>query len=1288
MNVSSKLLSCHLMTGLQESLFAYDANSAPDAGNLSYIEQFSVKLNGQVDLDILAQSWCALAERYAALRTAFMRSRDGRPVQAVLSERNPDIRKLDPEVAGPIEEFARTERARPFDLQRDPLLRIVLIPMANDGCEMIVTFHHIILDAWSAPTLIEELMGLFAHAAHGAPKPAMPSPSTPGVLADSQKARRGETCKAYWRAALGGSEIAVLPIIDAAVPPGLKSTVIRKLPSSTAGALHRFAGQQGVTASAVLHALWGVVLARLSHRDDVVFATVIANRSHDLPQIERGIGLFAATLPVRVNLSKQTGFADLCVDMQAQLRDAVVWSALPLAEVLSAGGLRADQLDHTMMGRPAALSWGDADALEFAEAGITLCDYRAQSWDHYDFQMGFSLGDAPYVEARHDVDRVPEQHVEMVLALTLDLLDRVLADPKCVLQDIAICEREAMQAVSANAGFDQPVGPLHDILARGHPATNAVGDGAGMLSRADVQDRVAQVVSDLAELGVGEGHRVAIAAVQSAQFTVQVLACWHLGASFVPVNPAWPSLRKQAIIDTVLPKAILNLADVKLPTTAAMDAVEDDNGVAYCVFTSGSTGVPKGVLVSHAALATYCQSVAETFEFNAKDRALQVTSPAFDLGYTTAFGVLAAGGAVEWLSAQAATDPDLVLRTMAEKGVTVIKATPAYLHLLLSAPDLSRFADLTQWRLLILGGEAPDPDQIRRLAQLCPWLKLAFHYGPTEATIGCAFTAPRPIAEWRTQDMSQVGCPVSGANIRILDRSGNVMPQGIEGEIAVGGRALARGYLIPSADDGFAKTGGQRFYLTGDLGKIDQDGALHLSGRRDGGVKIRGHRVDPEQTRLALLQHALINAAAVGIRGQGVTAQLVAFVRMGDGPRDPSALRAFLAQHLPDVQIPQSFVFLSRLLMTENGKTDTAAMMAAVPDMPARQPQDTSAMTPSQRQIARIWSQVLGVEHIGPHDDFFELGGHSLRAIEVCAVVERETGVRLPLRWFFDSPVLADFTARLDAIQTSDPSISDAAIMRLIGSDDAAQMLCLPGLMGNSGIYREWLGELAPEWSVDGVDDLPALDAAGDVPTMARWILNRAPQNGREYRIILGWSFGADLAFEVACQLVPHGVVPLVVLLDHVPAERAVTPCNESSEQLETRRYWSQTMAVLSAALSQEQLAEYQNQFTARSEKQKTYAPSCSQPCPVVAVLADADCPNGETRSSQLEDLFDGPVRILTSGGNHFSMFHPPHLARWTAPLRKLMAGWLCDDAFPPNAADMDGVAPVQISQPKSELEV
>lgn len=1288
MNVSSKLLSCHLMTGLQESLFAYDANSARSSENFSYIEQFSVRLSGQVDLEILEQSWCALAGRHAALRTAFMRSRDGRPVQAVLSERQPDIRQIDPKVVGSFEEFARTERARPFDLQRDPLLRIVLIPMANGECEMIVTFHHIILDAWSAPTLIDELMGLYAHLAEGAPMPAIPSPTTPGVLADSQTARRGETCKAYWRDTLEGSEIAVLPIIDAAIASGLKSTVIRKLPASTADALNRFAGHQSVTPSAVLHALWGVVLARLSHRDDVVFATVTANRSHDLPQIERGIGLFAATLPVRVNLSQKIGFADLCIDMQAQLRNAVVWSALPLAEVLSAGGLRADQLDHTMMGRPAALSWGDADTLDFAEAGITLSDYRAQSWDHYDFQMGFSLGAASYVEARHDVDRVPAHQVEMVLRLMLDLLDRVLNDPQCALQSIAICERQPAQAVSVGASLERSVSPLYDVLARENPVTDTLAEGAGTRHREDLQDRVAQVVSGLVESGVGAGDRVAIAAVQSSEFTVQALACWQLGASFVPVNPAWPLLRRQAIIDAVSPKAILNLAEVKLPTTSVTDAVEGDNGVAYCVFTSGSTGVPKGVLVSHSALATYCQSVAEAFEFTAQDRALQVTSPAFDLGYTTAFGVLAAGGAVDWLSAQAATDPDLALSTMAEQGTTIIKATPAYLHLLLSAPDLARFASLTQWRLLVLGGEAPDPDQIVRLAQLCPWLKLAFHYGPTEATIGCAFTAPLPIAEWRRQDMTKVGRPVSGADIRILDRYGNMMPRGIVGEIAVGGSALARGYLSASPKDGFGKVGDKRLYRTGDLGKIEQDGVLHLLGRRDGVAKIRGHRVDPEQTRLALLQHASINAAAVGMRGQGVTAQLVAFVRMSDGSRDPSALRAFLAQHLPDVQIPQRFVFLSRLLMTENGKTDIAAMMAAITDMPARRPEDANAMTPSQRQMARIWSQVLGVEHIGPSDDFFLLGGHSLRAIEVCAVVERETGVRIPLRWFFDSPMLSDFAARFEAPHAPEAIRTDAAIMRLLGSDEAAQMLCLPGLMGNSGIYREWLGELAPEWSVDGVDDLPALDAAGDVPAMARWVLDRAPQNGREYRIVLGWSFGADLAFEVARQLEPHGAVPLVVLLDHVPGEGTATACVESAEMLETRRYWSQTMAVLSAAVSQEQLAKYQNQFSVRSAKHKAYVPSSNLPCPVVAVLADSGGGDLEARSSGLAEVCDGPVRTLTSGGNHFSMFHPPHVANWTAPLCQLIAGWLQDGALPMYAAHMDDVTLVQISQPKSELEV
>ncbi|MGJ8547336.1 MAG: AMP-binding protein [Sulfitobacter sp.] len=1265
--MTKKLQSLHALTGLQESLFAFEASLEPQDGQTAYIEQFTCNLVGNVDVLMLSNAWRELSDRHVALRTAFVRNREGKAMQAVLVARAPKIETMSLEGAETVASLAREQRLVRFDLARDPLLRVVLIPSQDGSCRMIVTFHHIILDAWSAPTLIDDLMALYARGLGRGPALDAPARATNGILADSQTARRGAACKAYWHSILSGAEMVALPILDGARAPGAKSAIFKPLPEELNAEMVRFAARHSVTSSAVLHAIWGVLLARLGDADSAVFGAVSANRGHDLPDIDRSVGLYAATLPVRVNLSGDENFIQICQDVQAQLRDGQLWSALPLADILAAGGLRADGMDHTMIGRPSSLAWGQAESLNFPDLGLKLCDYEVESWDHYDFQIGYSMGERPYLEARHDVNRVPAEQVEMVLSLLLDMLGRLMSCPSMAVLGLPICTSDNLASrIYGKTGAPAPL--LADVIRSQDPATIALGAGTATLDRAALVLEVHHVAAAMADAGVGQGHRVAIAAPQSPAFVIQALACWQVGAAFVPINPAWPAARQQQVLDAARPKLILGLPERHLTQDPEVDlSQEGEAALAYCIFTSGSTGTPKGVAVPHDALANYCQSASQTFSFTAQDRALQITSPAFDLGYTTAFGVLSAGGSVFWLGAEAAVDPDFILQTMADQKISVIKATPAFLQLLLSAPRQDRFAALSQWRLLILGGESPNFEQISQLAELCPWLELAFHYGPAETTIGCSMTQPRPIHQWAPGDLSSLGTPVTGTEIRIVDRKGHPLPIGLCGEIAVGGAAVARGYLSPAPEDGFTLIDGQRFYRTGDLGKVTPEGGLVFIGRRDGIHKIRGHRVDPQETRLALLRDPLIEEAAVAIRGQGADAQVIAFIKIGDGAPDPARLREMLSRDLPAAQIPQRFVFLSRLLMTENGKTDTSAMLAALEDMPAVSGSGGPPRTQTEKQVARIWSAILGLEGIACDDDFFLLGGHSLRAIEISALLEREMGLRVPLRWFNDAPVLHDFASKIDVARIGDVAEgaqNPSPIMRLWGQDEVAQMLCFPGMMGNSSIYSEFLYAQALDFSVDGVDDLPPLDRATDVPSMVRWILEQAPDGGRGYQVLLGWSFGADLAFEAARQLSARGALPLVILLDRLPGED-LSAQGDSEIQLDTRRYWSQVMTVLRGSLPESRVGEYEAQFAQRRAKQRAYTPAGPLENDVVYVLAAPDGAVAQTRRDRMSGVSKTPPDVLSCGANHFSLFHPPYLAQWAAPLRSLIASRLVDRPAP-----------------------
>jgi non-ribosomal peptide synthetase component F len=1241
-----KLASAHPMTGLQESLFALASAPLSPGQNPPYVEQFSTTIAGTVDVPTLAQAWCDLTKRHASLRTVFTVANDGRRVQAVLENRDPHI-----EILGhsDIDRIRDREQRTRFDFKQDPLLRVKLITQNSGDLVMIVTFHHLIMDAFSAPLMIDELMALYAFGIGvGAPMNARPA-AHPGTLADLQNARRGPAGQAYWRHALEGATVPKLPIIDRNQPHGEQGKISKRLPPSVAAKLTSTAQALGIGKSTVLLAVWGVVLARVTDQDNIVFASVMANRGHDLAGIESAIGLFAATLPLRVDLTGQQTFAGLCHVIQEQSHAASMWSAMPLADIIATAGLNSTGVDHTMIGRPETLAWGNEELLQFPQSGLTLKDYHANSWDHYDFQIGFTLGQAPFVEARHDKTRCLAQRVDGLLDLTCDLLQRLLEEPHTPIMQLPICSNTIAQSrlqspprdtVETIAQMLEGISSEHMILADVHGALNVK----------NVETAVVKIAETLRQQGVVSGDRVAINASQDRDFTLNALACWRCGASFVPVDERWPNARQKSVIEAAMPKALLGL-DV---FAAAAQPANDDEKLAYIIFTSGTTGRPKGVAVRHTSLANYCNSAAQTLGLTASDRALQVTSPAFDLGYTTAFGLLAVGGACHWIGAVAAVDPNRILQEMSDRKITVVKTTPSFLRLLLSAPDPQQFKGLAAWRLLILGGERPDHDVLSALAKLCPQLQVAMHYGPAEATIGCTMGPPCDIKTLLKLPLNGIGSPVDGTEIRIIAQNGMTMPVGIRGEIAIGGACLASGYLEKSQDDRFTTLDGQSFFRSGDMGLIDHQEALYFEGRIGNIFKIRGQRVDPEETRIALLGIQSITDAAVCVRDTDSGPEMVAFVAVKDSNRDVSRLRKQLSISLLDVQIPQQFIFLSQLLLTGSGKADLMTMSASIEHAPQAIYKSQPPETPVEKSLATLWQDVLGAEFVGRDDDFYVLGGHSLRALEIASRYKKLHGEWLPLRWFNDYPKLADIAAQIDRLGRHNET-PQSAVIRLWDKPGSARMLCLPGPMGGSSIYREWLGLLAPDHAVDGIDESMAFDACTDMTGAAKWVLREIGEKIADYRVLIGWSFGADLAHAIADQLRATHHAPNIVLIDRIPGQ--IIDEKERQSPLTKRRYWSNIMKVFKETLGIEEIKRKEDQFHNRHKMQINYDATLLDNNAMTAVLtsttSDALGPTTQLQSG---------ISIIPSGGDNFSLFHPPHVTEWTAQLRLVLADAIAED--------------------------
>ncbi|EGV28840.1 Phenylalanine racemase (ATP-hydrolyzing) [Thiorhodococcus drewsii AZ1] len=1241
----SAISSVHELTGLQEAIFAvYSELSIASPGAPPYNEQFSCRITGALDPGLLVQAWSSLSERHPALRTAFARTKDGKVVQVVLTSRQPHVLVTEDDSPGERDDIACRERSQRFDLARDPLLRVVLIEQAPQVWRMVVTFHHLIADAWSAPILIDDLIALYETASGLASTLPAPPRTTPGDFADALFANRGPANRAYWEATLKCGEIARLPFLDASRPAGRKECLKSFIPKQTASQLSALAQRLEISESAILHALWGLLLGRLTGTSEPIFATVLANRSHDMPDIERVIGMFIVTVPVKVSLSDNPGFAETCQALHQQLAIAPHWSSPPLADMLAAARLQASELDHMMNGRPSGLAWGDLEQLSFPRSGLLIDDYRAESWDHYDFQIGFTLGRAPFIEARFDSNRIERAQLSDILEAAQALLANCLDDPSAPITSRPLSAHTGPRLSILEGPSRMLDRALPDLIAEVPGERLATSDRWCRLSYSELRSRAESLAARMAATGVVAGSRVALSTRPRTDLLAQILATWMLGASFVPINPAWSEERRSRILAAARPTIQLGLED-------AVEALDRDDtkalGMAYRIFTSGSTGTPKGVDVSLRALTNYCISAIDRLGLKETDRALQVTSAAFDLGYTTAFGLLAVGGSVFWADREDLVDPNRVLRLMAEHEISVLKMTPSFLTLMLSAPDPSLFRDLTHWRLIILGGESPNLNTLSQLGTFCPWLQLAFHYGPTEATIGCTMTKPFPISRIGEIDSADIGSPVLNTRIKILDPFGQPVPRGIAGELTVFGEALAEGYA--QGDTGFIEIGRERAFRTGDQAVMGRDGTLRLLGRLDERAKIRGHWVSPSDTRKALIGLPEVEDAAVSIREHNGETQLVAFVAVGDRAVSPSQLRSGLRESLLDAQIPCQFYFLSRLLMTENGKLDTSSMIASAKPAPGGSGVEKPT-TPTERLLAEIWCDVLGVEGISRQDDFFVIGGHSLKAIEVSARLARSGHSTVPLHTFFEAPRLMDLALRIDG----DVSGNNGGVFPLLDTGTAASVLCFPATIGSASIYRETLDLMGISCSVDGLEDADRFDQTETLEEMVREMLVCATATGNDYKALLGWSFGASLVFESARQLEHRGHRPQLIMIDGLPADPDADPnaAMDDFQSLAMQRYWSTVLRKMTESLGASGLERYQQQLRGRRKKLMRYRFGGPLRNDILFIAADPSGTIEPDRRQRIEALSSGDVRIKVVAADHFSLFHPPHVHDWIGEVR------------------------------------
>ncbi|GHH42461.1 amino acid adenylation domain-containing protein/non-ribosomal peptide synthase protein (TIGR01720 family) [Streptomyces umbrinus] len=1149
------------LTPLQEGMYfhaAYD-EKAPDV----YNTQLVLELEGPLDAAALRSAVHALLRRHANLRAMFLHEGLDRPMQVIPHEAEPpwserDLSSLPEERRYKEYESRLTEdRARRFDLGRAPLLRCTLVKLAPERHRLVITNHHLLLDGWSLPLLVQELFCLYESDGDDA---ALPRPVPYKTYLAWIAAQERETALSAWGRELAGVEAATLLVRDG---PGRSPSLPRafgfRLSPETTAALETQARRHGLTLNTLVQCAWGLLLGRLAGSDDVVFGTTVSGRPSQIDGVESMIGFFINTIPVRVRAKPGDSLLHVCrrlQDTQAELREL---HHVGLADIQRITGV-GDLFDTLLVFENYPF---DESALPEAR-GVRVA--RAQSHDatHYPLTLAALPGRSLGFRVDYRPDLLDEPRVRQIT----DRLERVLValaeDPQAPvgrLDILDVPEKAHLLALSrgAPARAPQPTDPRLDLaglfeaqVAR-TPDAVAVVSGTGTVTYAELNGRANRLAHRLIAAGIRRESPVALLLERSVEAVVAVLAVVKAGGTYVPVHDSFPADRMAWVLDTT--GATVFVTDRanrdRVPRHSVDVVVADDTGgagerdddprlamdprqLAYVMFTSGSTGVPKGVAVTHGDVRAL--ALDARWSGGAHERVLTHSPQAFDASTYEMWAPLLAGGRMV-LGPASGIDAQTLRHMVAEHGVTAVFLTTALFNVMAEENPAS-FRGL---REVLTGGEAASPAAMRRVLSHCPGLILGHVYGPTETT---TFVTHRPMRDaTEVTDVPPIGGPLDGTRALVLDAGLGLVPPGLVGELHIAGAGLARGYWGRGAltAERFVAcphgAPGERMYRTGDLVRWNADGALEYCGRADGQVKVRGFRIEPGEVEAVLSRHPSVARAAVVVReDQPGSKRLVAYAVPTPGHvLDTAELRRFAAGTLPEFMVPATVVELAALPLTGNAKVDRAALPAPAPDRaetgPAKAPRTTR-----EDVLHGLFTEVLGVSRVGVDDSFFDLGGDSIMSIQLVGRARR-AGLVLTPREVFELKTVERLAAAAQDIDDAAPQSADdipwgevpetpvvawlrerggpvegfhqsMLIQIPAGLDDRTLVAALQHLLdGHDALRmrlrrteREWALEIPPKGSVRAEDCFRRVALADDQDTVARHAdearTRLAPQDG------------------------------------------------------------------------------------------------------------------------------------------------------------------------------------------------
>ncbi len=1187
-----KVVNLYPLSPMQQGML-FHSLQVPGAG--FYVNQRCIDIEGALDEKAFRRAWAEGMQRHTVLRTSFSWQDVREPVQIV--EAIDDLKWQDLDWRGEttadqerlLEAFLAADRKKDFDLTQGPLMRLALIKAGENHFRLIWTHHHILLDGWSVPLVLQDVLRLYVRFCSGEPVDDLPHPRPYSDYIEWLLRQDVQSAETFWRGYLRGYQRTTRLNIertdtgDETSPDFARET--KRLSPEVTAALESNKQRHHLTLNTMMQAAWGLVLQRYTGQQVVVFGATSSGRPAELPGADGMAGLFINTLPVRVGEIPGESLLDLLTKLQQQQLEARQFEYSSLVQIQGWSEIPHGQplFDNIFVFE----NYPVDQTLSEGGNSVRVTGVRVEETTHYPLVAMGLPGQRVGLQLQYDRQKIASHKVKRLLEHWSCLLTRMtenLQTPASNLEMLSSAERRQITEIWNRTEWEyQSEKCIHecieDQVLRTPEAVALVFEGCCLTYR-ELNEQSNQLAHYLRERGVNLESKVGLCLERSAAMAVAVLAVLKAGGAYVPLEPGYPVERLAYMLKDSQLQALLTERGFldRLPeTNAPVICLEEerdrigrcpsDNPVggvhggnaAYMIYTSGSTGVPKGVVNTHAGIRNRILWMQETYGLNVHDHVLQKTPFSFDVSVWEFLWPLMSGARLVMARPEGHKNPRYLSEVIEQEEITVLHFVPSMLAEFLEEPTKGQSWKL---RLVISSGEELPKKTVERFFTHKPGVQLHNLYGPTEAAVDVTFYA----CENHEPAAIPIGRPIANTQIYLLDSFGLPVPAGVTGELHIGGVGLARGYLnrpeltaekfVP---DPFTSKAGARLYRTGDLARWREDGNIEFLGRSDFQVKIRGHRIELGEIESAMRACAGVKESAVATRKDGhgslrIVAYMVASV-------EPKQVQRELRVLLPEYMVPTVIMKLEQLPLTRNGKLDRKALpeFDGVNAGTIAQPSSEVEM-----QLAILFEDLLGVSPVGRDQNFFDLGGHSLLALALLRGVKQQFGQSVSLPAFLQGATIES----LGAILRKDYRRSQLVPIQRRGTKKP--LFFVHALGASPWLYADLARILArddqPLFGFQALDDQEAeLPSYLSIEERAATYLAELQQVQPEGPYLLGgYSFGGYVAYEMARQLQQQNQSVAGLFLLDLPANtpQEVTPAIDDAEYM--LGYLKNNLALLS----------------------------------------------------------------------------------------------------------------------------